>query len=62
MNLAESFSIRDLGVTIAKILNLQPGEGIEIARDKLDSNRVLVIRIPELTHAHLENHSSVARG
>ena len=39
-----SFTIKDLGETIAKALGLKPGDSIEIARDKLDPNRVLVRR------------------
>jgi hypothetical protein len=33
-----------LGETIAKALGLRPGDNIELRRDKLDVNRVLVIR------------------
>lgn len=39
-----SFSIKDLGAAIAKALGLAPGDEIEISRDRLDPNRVLVRR------------------
>jgi hypothetical protein len=40
----ESFSIRDLGETIAKMLDLRPGHTIEIQRDRLNPNRLMIIR------------------
>lgn len=40
----ESFSIKTLGEVIAKALGLKQGDSIEIARDRLDPNRVLVRR------------------
>jgi hypothetical protein len=39
-----SFSIKDLGETIAKMLGLSKGETVEIQRDRFDSNRLLIIR------------------
>jgi hypothetical protein len=39
-----SFSIRDLGETIAKMLGLTKGETVEIQRDRLDPNRLMIIR------------------
>ena len=39
-----SFSIKDIGAAIVKALGLRPGDSIEIARDRLDPNRVLVRR------------------
>jgi len=39
-----SFSIKDLGEVIAKALGLRPGDDIEIQRDRLDPNRILVRR------------------
>jgi hypothetical protein len=39
-----SFSIKALGEVIAKALGLAPGDEIEISRDRLDPNRVLVRR------------------
>jgi len=42
-----SFTFKDLGATIAKILGLNSGEDVEIQRDRTDPNRVLVIRRPK---------------
>jgi hypothetical protein len=39
-----SFSIKDVGAAIVKALGLKPDDEIEILRDKLDPNRVLVRR------------------
>ena len=39
-----SFSIKDVGAAIVKALGLKPNDEIEILRDKLDRNRVLVVR------------------
>lgn len=41
-----SFSIRDLGATIAKILKFRENETIEIQRDRTNPLRILVIRHP----------------
>jgi len=43
----ESFSIRDFGVTIAKMLGLQLGETIELKRNRENPNAVLVLRHPK---------------
>jgi hypothetical protein len=40
-----SLSVKDLGATISKFLDLAPGSDIEIQRDKLDSNRLMVIKL-----------------
>ena len=40
----ESFSVKDLGAMIARMLGLQKNETVEIHRDRLDPNRVMVIR------------------
>lgn len=40
----DSFSIKDLGATIAKMLGLTKGETVEIQRDRLDPNRLMIIR------------------
>lgn len=43
----ESFSFKDVGETIAKMLGLNVGDNLEIQRDKLNVNRILVIRHPQ---------------
>ncbi|MGA2785837.1 MAG: hypothetical protein ABSF09_14195 [Candidatus Bathyarchaeia archaeon] len=45
--MSDSFSIKDLGETIAKILGLSVGDNLEVQRDKLNPNRILVIRHPD---------------
>ena len=47
MTPSESFSIKDLGETISKMLDLSEGETIRILRDKMDANRLLVQVIRE---------------
>ncbi len=42
----EGFSIRDLGVTIAKMLSLAKNDTVELQRSKIDSNKILIIRHP----------------
>jgi hypothetical protein len=42
----DSFSIRDLGLAVARVLGLKAGETVEIQRDKTNPNRVLVLRRP----------------
>jgi hypothetical protein len=42
--MTESFSIKTLGEVIAKALGLRSGDDVEIQRDRLDPNRVLIIR------------------
>jgi len=44
VKLPDSFTIRDLAATISKLLELTPGSNIEIQRDRLDRNRILVIK------------------
>ena len=39
-----AFDVKALGETIAKALGLRPGDDVEIQRDHLDPNRVLVRR------------------
>lgn len=39
-----AFDIKALGAAIAKALGLRPGDDIEIQRDRLDPNRVLIRR------------------
>lgn len=42
----ESFSIKDLGVTIAKLLGLREGETVEIQRNRTNPNEIKVLRHP----------------
>jgi len=42
----ESFTVKDLGPTIAKILGLKDGDIVEIARNKLDANELKIIKLP----------------
>ena len=39
-----ALDVKTLGETIAKALGLRPGDDVEIQRDRLDPNRVLVRR------------------
>jgi bifunctional DNA-binding transcriptional regulator/antitoxin component of YhaV-PrlF toxin-antitoxin module len=39
-----AFDVKTLGQVIARALGLKPGDDIEIQRDRLDPNRVLVRR------------------
>jgi len=39
-----SFSVKDLGLVIARVLGLREGEVVEVQRDKTNPDRVLVIR------------------
>jgi hypothetical protein len=41
-----SFSVKDLGVVIARALGLRKGETVEVQKDKTNPNRVLVLRHP----------------
>jgi hypothetical protein len=54
-----SFSTKDLGVAIARILDLREGDTVEIARNKLDRNDVRVIRHPA---SNEENMTEVVSG
>ena len=40
----ESFNTKTIGEIVAKALGLRPGDDVEIQRDRLDPNRVLVRR------------------
>jgi len=42
----DSFSIKDLGETIAKMLGASVGDHIELMRDKLDKKRIMVVLHP----------------
>jgi ABC-type metal ion transport system substrate-binding protein len=42
--LPESFSIKDLALVLARLLDLHEGSDIEIQRDKSNKNRILVIK------------------
>jgi hypothetical protein len=42
-----SFSIKDLAIVIARTLGLAEGDSVELKRDRLNPNRVLVVRIPQ---------------
>jgi len=42
-----ALDVKTLGETIAKALGLKPGDDIEIQRDRLDPNRVLVAKVRE---------------
>jgi hypothetical protein len=39
-----SFDVKTLGTLVAKALGLRPGDSVEIQKDRLDPNRVLVRR------------------
>ena len=39
-----AFDIKALGAAIAKALGLTEGDEVEIQKDKLDANRILIIR------------------
>jgi hypothetical protein len=41
----DSFTIRDLAATLAKILDLQDGSTVEIQRDRANPNRVMVVKL-----------------
>lgn len=45
-NLTKTFNVRSLGELVARALGLQPGDDVEIARDRLNPNRLLVLRSP----------------
>ena len=40
----ESFTVRDLGVAIARVLGLEKGDIVEVQRDKTNSDRIMIIR------------------
>ena len=43
----EPFTLENLGQAVGKLLGLQVGDTVEIKRDRLDPNRVMIIRIPK---------------
>jgi hypothetical protein len=42
-----AFDIKALGETIAKALGLKPGDNLELRKDRLDPNRLLLVRHPQ---------------
>ena len=52
--MSESFSIHDLGKTIAKMLGLAKGDTVELARSKIDANQVLIIKHSSKKHGRSE--------
>ena len=46
------FTAKELGKAVARILNLQVGDEVEILRDKLNPNRIMVIRHPPEANSH----------
>jgi len=42
----ESYSLKDLAITLARMLGLEKNDVIEVQRNRLDPNRVMVIRHP----------------
>jgi hypothetical protein len=40
----EKFDARMLGAAVAKALGLKPGDDIVISRDRLDPNRIMIVR------------------
>jgi bifunctional DNA-binding transcriptional regulator/antitoxin component of YhaV-PrlF toxin-antitoxin module len=42
-----AFDVKMLGETIAKALGLKPGDDLELSKDRLDPNRLLVVRHPQ---------------
>ena len=43
----DPFTLGDLGQAVGKLLGLQVGDTVEIKRDRLDPNRIMIIRIPK---------------
>ena len=41
-----TFNVKSLGELVAHALGLQPGDDVEIARDRLNPMRLLVVRSP----------------
>ncbi|MGA3405001.1 MAG: hypothetical protein ABSD49_04645 [Candidatus Bathyarchaeia archaeon] len=59
----ESFSVADLGRTIAKMLGLQKNQTVELKRDRLDRNRIMIIRHPgQEEQKTIETDSRETRG
>jgi hypothetical protein len=42
--MSSTFDIKALGAAIAKALGLQQNDEVELQRDRLDANRILIIR------------------
>ena len=42
----ESFSIKDLGATIARMLGLQKNDTVSIQRNRSDPNEIKIVRHP----------------
>jgi len=40
----DSFSFKDLGLAIARVLGLEKGDVVEVQRDKMNADRVVVLR------------------
>lgn len=46
-----TFNVKSLGELVVRALGLQPGDNVEIARDRLNPNRLLVLRSPHEAEA-----------
>ena len=55
MTRGKSFDVRSLGESVVRALGLQPGDDVTISRDRLDSNRLLVVRTVSSVVAHGES-------
>lgn len=45
--MSDSYGIKDLGEAIAKLLGLRSGDDVEIQRNRLDPNRLMIVRHPQ---------------
>ncbi|MFI5449048.1 MAG: hypothetical protein ACHQ03_04685 [Candidatus Bathyarchaeia archaeon] len=45
--MSESIRERKLGQAIAKTLGLAPGDDVELQRDKLNPDRIMILRYPK---------------
>ncbi len=45
--MSEAVARKSLGDIIVQALDLAPDDEVEVLRDKLDGNRILVVRIPK---------------
>jgi hypothetical protein len=52
--LTGTFNVKSLGELVARALGLQPGDDVEVARDRLNPNRLLVVR-----HAEAEGQAGI---
>jgi hypothetical protein len=43
----ESYNMKTLGEVIAKALGLKPGDDIQILKDRLNANRLLILRVTD---------------